>query len=79
MRLVSGAAMASIIQFIPRGVFDDEATRRMGEAFDAACASLGEISDAARESVAGRIIAAAKQGERDPIRLREVGIGSDAA
>ena len=44
------------------------------EAFDAACTKLGEISDAARETVAGRIIMAAKSGERDPVRLRDIGI-----
>ena len=29
--------VASILPFIPRNVFDDVATRVMGEAFDAAC------------------------------------------
>ena len=29
--------MGSIIPFLPRGVFDDAATKAMGEAFDEAC------------------------------------------
>ena len=32
--------MGSIIPFLPRGVFDEVATRAMGRAFDAACAAL---------------------------------------
>jgi hypothetical protein len=69
-----GLRVASIIPFLPHVGFDDAATKIMGEAFDAACTQLGEISDAMRESVAGRIIAAAKKGERDHARLRDAGI-----
>jgi hypothetical protein len=71
-----GLRVASIIPFLPHRGFDDAATKVMGEAFDAACTRLGEISDAARESVAGGIIAAAKTGERDPIRLCDAGIAA---
>ncbi len=65
--------MAAILQFV-RGdasVFDEHATLAMGQAFDAACAELqeGRSSKLVREIVAGRIIEAAKRGERDPQRL----------
>ena len=70
--------MATILPFLRAHahaeLFDDEATRIMGEAFDAACAQLGDIDEPARETIAGRIIAAAKKGERDPLRLRDAGI-----
>ena len=70
--------MATILPFLRAHahaeLFDDEATRIMGEAFDAACTKLGDINELARETVAGQIIAAAKKGERDPIRLRDAGI-----
>jgi len=60
------------------GDFDDETTRRMGEAFDAARAAL---HDQARPEIvygiiAKRIIEAAKKGERDPIRLRDAGLAA---
>jgi hypothetical protein len=53
--------------------FDDAATSAMGEAFDKACKSLRNLGSAceARSIVAKRIIDAAKNGERDPTRLRE--------
>jgi hypothetical protein len=53
--------------------FDDAATSTMGEAFDKACKSLrnlGSICEV-REIIAKRIVDAAKNGERDPSRLRE--------
>jgi hypothetical protein len=51
--------------------FDDAATLVMGEAFDQACKSLRNFGFAitVREIIAKRIIAAAKNGERDPARL----------
>ncbi len=51
--------------------FDDAATLAMGEAFDRACMSLRRFRTliTARELIAKRIIAAAKNGERDPTRL----------
>jgi hypothetical protein len=53
--------------------FDDAATLAMGEAFDKACTSLMNLGSTCevREIIAMRIIAAAKNDERDPIRLRE--------
>jgi hypothetical protein len=74
---------AAIPIFILPGAFDPEAIGAMIEAFDAACEKLGDIDqpEVAREVIAGRIIAAAKLGERDPARLlggsaRRIGLGS---
>ena len=52
--------------------FDDKATLAMGAAFDQACSSLRHFArdEIVRELIAKRIIEAAKNGERDPIRLR---------
>ncbi|MGB8556956.1 MAG: hypothetical protein WCD62_00640 [Pseudolabrys sp.] len=51
--------------------FDDAATLAMGKAFDQACKSLRKLGSAVPEIIANRIIAAAKNGERDPARLYE--------
>jgi hypothetical protein len=53
--------------------FDDAATLAMGKAFDQACKSLRNFGSACtvREIIAKRIIDAAKNGERDPVRLYE--------
>ena len=53
--------------------FDDTATSAMGEAFDKACKSLRSFGTACtvREIIAKRIIAAAKNGERDVTHLYE--------
>ncbi len=58
------------------GAFDDFTTEIMGEAFDAACKLLGKISEPSRNAVADRIVDAATNGERDPIRLREAGMAA---
>jgi hypothetical protein len=70
--------MANILSFMRahNDAFDDEATRIMGEAFDAACALLSAPNYSVREAIADRIIDAAKHGERDPIRLRDAGIAA---
>ena len=75
---VSGTAMASIIQFIPRGVFDDAATKVMGEAFDAACNQYQGTDQLAlvQEIIARRIIIEARTGERDVTRLRDVALAT---
>ena len=68
--------MASILPFVRnKSNFDDEATRIMGEAFDAACKDLHDNGQLAlvREGIAKRIIRAATKGERDPARLRAAG------
>jgi hypothetical protein len=68
--------VASILPFIPRGVFDDAATKAMGEAFDAACKALHDTGQptVVYEVMARRIIAAARKGERDIWRLRRAAL-----
>jgi hypothetical protein len=62
------------------GVFEPEATAAMGEAFDAACEELHCTSqpEAVRELIAALVIAAASQGDLDPIRLRMVALAGFA-
>jgi hypothetical protein len=69
---------ASIIQFLPRGIFDDAATKLMGEAFDAACSAMHDTGQphVVYEVMAKRIIAAAAKGERDPMRLRDAALAA---
>jgi hypothetical protein len=70
--------VANILPFVRAhdDAFDDETTRIMGEAFDAACALLSDPNYSTREAIADRIIDAAKHGERDPIRLRDAGLAA---
>jgi hypothetical protein len=71
--------MASILPFVrSKSDFDDEATRIMGEAFDAACGGLQDTGQPAlvREIIAKRITEAAKKSERDPARLRAAGLAA---
>ena len=53
--------------------FDDAVTSAMGEAFDKACKFFQNFGPASKvhEIIAKRIVDAAKNGERDPIRLHE--------
>jgi hypothetical protein len=51
--------------------FDDAETSAMGEAFDNACKSLRNFGSAVPEIIANVIIQAAKNGERDPVRIYE--------
>jgi hypothetical protein len=62
------------------GVFEPEATSAMGKAFDAACEELHCASqpEVVRELIATLVIAAASQGELDPIRLRMVALAGFA-
>ena len=63
--------MTSVVRFVKEAelgsVFDDQATKAMGEAFDAACKVLDKAgqSSVAYEAVAKCIIEIAKSGERD--------------
>ena len=70
--------MASILTFIGKagGVFDDHVDQIMGEAFDRACKELHDKGqpEIDYEVIAKRIIDAVKNGERDPIRLRNAGL-----
>jgi hypothetical protein len=66
-----GAAMP-IHPFLQPGAFGPEVTAAMSEAFEAACNELNAAGQpkVAPDVIAGRIIAAARSGERDPSRLR---------
>jgi hypothetical protein len=72
--------MATVLPFaLNKFDFDDEATRLIGEAFDAACGDdLHDTGQHAlvREIIAKRIVEAAKKGERDPVRLRAAGLAA---
>ena len=71
--------MPSILPFILANTdFDDELTRLMGEAYDAACRDVADNRQpvVVCEIIARRIIEAARKGERDPIRLRNAGLAS---
>jgi hypothetical protein len=70
--------MGSVLPFVPRCVFDDTATRVMGEAFDLACEKLGDMGQPpfVREGMAKRIIEAARGGERDVGRLQEAALAA---
>ena len=69
--------MTSIVRFIEDvelgTVFDDQATKAMGEAFDAACKDLDETGQPSivYQAVAKCIIEMAKSGVRDPETLRD--------
>ena len=58
------------------GAFGPEVIAATGDALDAALKELQDTgksdvqSDVVRETIAGRIIGAARLGERDPARLR---------
>jgi hypothetical protein len=73
-----GWGVASILPFIRKAgtVFDDRVTELIGEAFDAACKDLHDKGQPAivYEVIANRIIDAAKNGERDRLRLRNIGL-----
>jgi hypothetical protein len=58
------------------GAFEPEAIAAMSDAFEAACELLRETGqpEVAREVIARRIIAAARFGERDAVRLREAAL-----
>ena len=72
--------MASILPFVRKAgaVFDDRVTQIMGEAFDDACKELHDTgqSPIVYEVIAKRIIDAAKDGERDLVRLRKFGLAA---
>jgi hypothetical protein len=72
--------VASILPFIRRagGVFDDGVTKIMGQAFDGACKELHDTGqpEIVYEVIAKRIIDAARNGERDLVRLRNAGLAA---
>ena len=64
--------MGSIEEFVADGAFDPETVKILCEAYDKARRSLhdrGRQPHIVNEVIAGRIIALAQQGERDPDRL----------
>lgn len=72
--------MASILPFYRKAgtVFDDRITEIMGEAFDSACQELRDSGQPpiVYEVIAKRIIDGVRAGERDPMRLRNVGLAA---
>jgi hypothetical protein len=68
--------MASIRAFLKPtdDVFDDMATRAMGEAFDVARKRVDGAGRFVYKVIAAQIIAAAQRGERDPVRLYHAGM-----
>ena len=72
--------MASILPFNRKAgtVFDDRITEIMGEAFDSACKELHDTGQPpiVYEVIARRIIDGVRAGERDPVRLRNVGLAA---
>ena len=75
-----GENVASILPFVQKAgaVFDDRVTQIMGEAFDDACKELHDTGQPpiVYEVIAKRIIDAAKNGERDLVRLRNGGLAA---
>jgi len=71
-----GGSLSAVVPFLPRNVFDDAATRLIGEAFDAACKELHDTGqpELVHEVMAKRIIAAAADGERNVARLRDIAL-----
>jgi hypothetical protein len=61
---------------IQGAAFEPELIAAMSEALEAACKGLqdGGRPEVVREAIAIRIIAAARAGERDPVRLRAVAL-----
>jgi hypothetical protein len=56
------------------GAFEPETIAAMSEALEAALKELQDTRQLVPEVIASRIIAAAKLGERDPVRLREAAL-----
>jgi hypothetical protein len=76
---MGAVTVASILPFIrSRSDFDDRLTRILGDAFAGACKGLHDSGQPAvvYEVIARRIIDAAEKGERDPVRLRDIGLAA---
>ena len=62
--------MASVLQFVRnKSDFDDEATRLMGEAFDAACKDLHDTGQPARSAKSSRTALSKRQRRASAIRF----------
>jgi len=74
-----------IHSLIQPGAFGPEAIAAMANALDAALKELQDMgrsdvqSNVVRETIAGRIIGAARLGERDPFRLRAAALSGSQA
>jgi len=72
--------VASILPFNRKvgTIFNDRTTKIMGEAFDSACKELHDTAQAAivYDVIAKRIIDCAKNGECDPVRLRNAALAA---
>jgi hypothetical protein len=66
-----GEVVAMTARSSPGVFFEPEVIGLMSEALEAACKALRDAGEPqiVREAIAGRIIAAASSGERDPVRL----------
>jgi hypothetical protein len=73
---VGESAAMSIQSFAKLGEFEPEAIAAMSEAFEASCKELNDAGQPklVLEVIAERIIAAARLGQRDPVRLREAAL-----
>jgi hypothetical protein len=73
-----GERVMPIRSLVESGAFDPEAVEIISMAFDAALIELGLVdrSDPIVALVAERIIAFAREGERDPVKLRELALKS---
>jgi hypothetical protein len=67
-----------IRRLIEKEIFDPEALQVISTAFDDALRELGlsDRGDPVVELVARRIITFAQQGERDPVKLRDLALKS---
>jgi hypothetical protein len=61
----------TVIPFFKVRAFEPQATQIMGAAYDKACETLHDVSQAAlvKEIIAKRIVEIAQTGERDPEQL----------
>ena len=66
----------TVLHMFQDASFDSDATHAMGEAFDIACKALRRLGadETVQETVAKRIVEAAKKGERVPFRLYELAL-----
>jgi hypothetical protein len=64
--------------FRQQGAFDPEITAAMCAAFDAACEELCEVGrlEMIRKLIAQRIIAAAREGDLEPARLKAAALSA---
>jgi hypothetical protein len=78
MQVKKESSLGSVLPFIRKAgiAFDDRVTEIIGRAFDSACRQAREAEQPATvyEAIAKRIIDAAKNGERDPVRLHDAGL-----